>query len=708
MAKRRLQRHKISPEKKATVTPISPSGRFEVFLGKGSNVISCSDLMDLHDGDKIIRSLNLFIRDKRIITARNESNEVLSYLRFALKLSGVVNTISLRAYFDELSNNSSIVYSTKYQKYTTVKKFIKYLQESNVLPEEMKVPVGFDSSKVAKNAKKSFPELARLYVENESNFDADDIKEVAEILDIELRDARAYSFALECIDIIHRESLAAIYKLEKDWDFVQAIIDKLTPEDIAFYQSVDGINDPVFFRNRTVQDAIATLYAQFGTTIPAIKNWIPKLENYFRLEGWNKVGTRVKRLFEGNPVIEEDLGLLAFAKGLSEEQLSEYRELENFSQNNPRFDLRTIEHAISILYVQQGRILPDSTKWSTGVTDYLKTRGWLPSRVRASLFPTTRSVSPFIIGLLSYIDLSPNVDPVAQYAHLGSFIPAEEEGKTRVILDKFRGEILDKSFPEDDEIIAACVRYVERVKRFLLDAGEFGGEVLRMAKPPLFVQYTATSSVTKDKNTATLTAPEQSTVTDLVRYFIRDLSVKYPILKELRGATGENFRPTNALILRLSGESSAQIQRVLNHRYPSTTNLYTDRVYTQTILRTKQKDFMQYLVDNANFDESKSKNDKSKVEIDFWDGSSEGVDEWINCDAQRFWFHDVDIISEWVAWEKKITDSEEELKFNNPKRWDIYWAPRLTKYRSMLSLVSKTELKTAVQKAADIVLPPLS
>ncbi|WP_233352953.1 hypothetical protein, partial [Vibrio cholerae] len=87
-----------------------------------------------------------------------------------------VNTASLDAYIHELSANSSILYTTKYQKYLTIKKFIEYLKENNVLPDEMKVPSGFDSSKIAKNSKKSFPELARHYVEDDSNFDGEDIK----------------------------------------------------------------------------------------------------------------------------------------------------------------------------------------------------------------------------------------------------------------------------------------------------------------------------------------------------------------------------------------------------------------------------------------------------------------------------------------------------------------------------------------------------
>ncbi|OCH50212.1 hypothetical protein A6D97_18755 [Vibrio sp. ZF57] len=194
----------------------------------------------------------------------------------------------------------------------------------------------------------------------------------------------------------------------------------------------------------------------------------------------------------------------------------------------------------------------------------------------------------------------------------------------------------------------------------------------------------------------------------MVRDFITEQSEQHPILKAIIGATGENFRPTNALILRLSGESTGKIQQILNHNSSVTTNLYTERVYTQAILKTKQKNFMRYLVDNATAPETKLESNKSKPKNDLWDASNDGVDEWINCEAQRIWFHDVEIVAEWVAWERQIAEYEEELKFNNPKRWALYWAPRLAKYKSMLTLVTEVDLKAANEKAVNIVLPPLS
>ncbi|MCU8496515.1 hypothetical protein M2G42_19480 [Vibrio vulnificus] len=706
MPKGKLQRRKISPKKKAVVSSISPSGRYEIYLGSAEGKISCLELMGLHDGDRIVRCLNMFLRDKRSSSVKADSGNVLSYLRFVLQFSGVVNTASLAAYVDEVSEKSDLLYNTKYQKYATVKKFIKYLQESNVISKDMDIPEGFDCSKLVTTAKKSFPELARRYVENDANFDKEDIQRVVEALEINVRDAQAYSFALECMDILHREALSTIAEWEKDWEFVQKIIENLSAENIHFYKGVDGINNSAFFSERTNKEAIATLYAKFGCDIPAVKYWPAGMEDFFRSQGWSKVSTRVKLLFKGEPLVTEDAELLRFAKELSQDQLNELKELEDFSYFNPRFDLRTIEHAISILYVQYGRLVPDSTSWPRGVTDYLKHRGWSPNRVRAALFPTTKSVVPYIVGLLSYIDLSPNVDTVAQYAYLNSFTPSDEDGKVRVFLDKFRGEAVDKSFEADDPIIAACVRHTTRMKSVLLEVGDLGEEVLRKEKSQLFVQYTVSGANSSKINA--LKAPEASSVTNLVRSFINEKAGKYPILNEILSASGEHFRPTNALILKLSGEASGKIQKVLNHKSAVTTDLYTERVFTQTILKTKQKNFMQYLVDSAVSPKTKPQEHGVGIDSDLWNISTEGVDEWIHCEAQRFWFHDIDIISEWLAWETKISDAEEELKFNNPKRWALYWAPRLAKYKSMLALVSKTELNVAIKKAESVVLPPLS
>ena len=91
-----------------------------------------------------------------------------------------------------------------------------------------------------------------------------------------------------------------------------------------------------------------------------------------------------------------------------------------------------------------------------------------------------------------------------------------------------------------------------------------------------------------------------------------------------------------------------------------------------------------------------------------FDASNVGVDQWINCDAQRIWFHDVDVIADWIAWETAIKEAKNELLFSNPHRWEAYWEPRLLKYQNMLTIVSSTDMRNARVLAKKIVLPPLS
>ena len=74
----------------------------------------------------------------------------------------------------------------------------------------------------------------------------------------------------------------------------------------------------------------------------------------------------------------------------------------------------------------------------------------------------------------------------------------------------------------------------------------------------------------------------------------------------------------------------------------------------------------------------------------------------------RVWFKDDAIIAEWIAWEKIISDSENELKFQNPIRWEKYWLPRLVKYQSLLENVLEIDKKSALTLAETIKLPPLS
>lgn len=330
--------------------------------------------------------------------------------------------------------------------------------------------------------------------------------------------------------------------------------------------------------------------------------------------------------------------------------------------------------------------------------DIVRRREWSVNRVRSSFFPSMQTITPFIVGLLSTLDLSLNVDTAVFYCYLTSFKPALREGKVAVFFDKFRGSPLEKEVDASEPIIAACVRHVHRMKSILpyLESEE-AIAFSKLEKCPLFLQYTPTCI-------SILKTPDNSTVIDIVRKFIIDLSEDFPALTPLVDGkfSGENFRPTMALIMVLTGDSSTKIQKILNHAHASTTHLYTNRLYTQSLIKTKAKDFQRFLVNNAQNIGMDNKSSETKSESD------EAVDEWINCKANRVWFQDVAIIAEWMAWETAIKNAEKDLSFDNSVRWERYWVPRLVKYSNLLSMVSSANKKSARVLAEKIVLPPLS
>ncbi|MBB1440873.1 tyrosine-type recombinase/integrase [Shewanella sp. SG41-4] len=227
--------------------------------------------------------------------------------------------------------------------------------------------------------------------------------------------------------------------------------------------------------------------------------------------------------------------------------------------------------------------------------------------------------------------------------------------------------------------------------------GQTGKTLLKLEKTPLFLHFMPSAETDGNQRVKTM---DVSTVTNLVKDFVVGAKEEAPFLKAIAGqCTGVNFRPTCALIMHLTGESFSKIQDVLNHAHSSTTQIYTQRLYSQSLLQTKMKNFQQFIVDNA---QSIKKSDN------LFDAGHVGVDEWINCDAQRIWFNDVDVIADWIAWETAINEAKDELFFSNPRRWEAYWEPRLLKYQNMLTIVTSTDMRNARVLAKKIVLPPLS
>lgn len=692
MTAKKFERHKISSTKPSSIRPISPSGRFEIFLGD-AGTISVIELMDLNDSDKIITELNLHLRNRR--KPRGTALVLLKYLRHAVSMSKSINAKSLSHFKNYLSEKSNLNLNTKSQIFSEAKNFVKHLIDAEVLIDEV-LPRNFDAKKSSITPTPSFADLGRNFIEDDNNFVLADVIEVQQAFEILPTEAKALIVSLQGIDVLHQRSLKKIIEWESDWDNVDSIISNISDENLEKFARIEDFNVAFPKAERTIQEAIGLLYVKFGATPLSVKNWPRGVEDFLRTQNWK--ASRIKDLLSGKSTSEEDKLLFAqVVSNLTHDQISKYKAMDSFLHLDQERDPRSIELALSVLYSHFGRLLPDSRIWPKGLADYLKTRGWHRSRARESFFPTPKSIAPYITGLLSLIELSPNVDTVSQYAYLDSFRPSENEGEIITFFDKFRGSPLEKKCDAENPIIAACIRHVARMKYLLDQIGPTGKAFLKLEKTPLFLHFMPSAENDGEQRVKVL---DVTTVTNVVKGFVVGAKEDTPFLKAIAGqCTGINFRPTCALIMELAGESFSKIQGVLNHAHSSTTRIYTQRLYTQSLLQTKMKNFQQFIVDNA---QSMKNSDK------LFDASNVGVDQWINCDAQRIWFHDVDVIADWIAWETAIKEAKNELLFSNPHRWEAYWEPRLLKYQNMLTIVSSTDMRNARVLAKKIVLPPLS
>lgn len=318
--------------------------------------------------------------------------------------------------------------------------------------------------------------------------------------------------------------------------------------------------------------------------------------------------------------------------------------------------------------------------------------------MRGAFFPTPEVITPFIVGLLSHSDIAPNVDSVAFYTYITSFKPSSNQGKINVFMEKFRSKRpIEKDINSTDPMMLFCIRHSERMLDIL--KGMETEEVkylISQDKIPLFLQYTAFGGRVR-----TL---DRSSVSHIVKYFLEDLSKENPsILPLVQGScTGHNFRPTIVSIKKISGESIINIQKLLNHTHSSTTKDYTERSMTQSMIFSKSKEFQQFLISKAIDEGSLKKIHKLNY------GIEEVADGWINCEARRIWFKDNEVIAEWIALEQALRESEMDLKFGNPERWEQVWLPKLIKFQSLLANVLEVDKRAASKLAEKIKLPPLS
>ena len=372
---------------------------------------------------------------------------------------------------------------------------------------------------------------------------------------------------------------------------------------------------------------------------------------------------------------------------------------------------RSIENAIGYLHDLYGCLVPPSPGWPIGISDFCKCRGWPPDRLKASLFPTPKILAPFLVLGLANDRLAPNVDSILFYSFVGCIVDLEDEGGVELTLGKFRGEPVRKTFSAREPLVQALRALEGIIVRGLSEANVDTLELAKDGGIPLFLHYGKKKSVGGALTVVRTVDPSMASY--MVRRFIADAAQSHSLLSPMVGCvTGENFRTTHLLCMRLRGKSIFEIQSTANHKNPQTTAGYVDRVEVEASSRVRFRDFQEYLVKEARGAQLRrlgngfhcapgNKEQQSCLRIDFC-GAGEG-----GCPARRIVLESPKIVAEWIAWSEHIGGQREYLQAHRPERWEGVWARRLLEYEVLLEQVSKPMRRQAEKLVGNVQLLPL-
>lgn len=220
-------------------------------------------------------------------------HELRKLLEFFLENGGVIDECTLTRYRFFLDTCEELVLSTKYQKFLRATGFIKLLIREDIL-EDFPIPLGFEN--IEKDHKETFCEIARSYIEDDNNFNNQDIQNIVDYFDLDNFQAKTIIYNLGAIDLIHQKAVNEIKKWEEDWDKVEKIIEKLKGKDLDELRCIRNFTNEFPLRERSLEEALQILYSKFGNNIPAVKYWPKGMSDFFRSKNWKASRVKERRI----------------------------------------------------------------------------------------------------------------------------------------------------------------------------------------------------------------------------------------------------------------------------------------------------------------------------------------------------------------------------------------------------------------------------
>jgi hypothetical protein len=683
MAKPRVQRIPLKINKSAEITSFERVVNWDIKT-ELKNPINAVSFRDIHDGEKILVELRIFIRGLR--SSSVYIFIILNYINYVAVIAGMVGAKSLSLYIEELQSKADHPNSIM-QSIATIRRFLEHLIGANTIPREKlpNVPKG-----VPAKGKSSFFEIA--------SSDLEGLADVLEPYEIDISEYKL-KYKLDTISagvcflcdesmrLIHERSLKDLSESLDDIDFCDSIISSITDEDINRYKGIENFSE-AFKDRRTVVEAFSILYSRYGLQdkIPSPDYWPNSLYDFLKIRGYKVADIRSELFLLKSAPSEMMLEVL---RDLSKEDIERYRKVENYSYKH--VSTKSVEACLKILFVNYGRFLPIAAEWPFGLADYCKVHQWGTKRIYSAFVPDRQVHQPLFLAYLSHEELAPNVDTVFKYTYVDAITPAFEPNRVRVYMGKFRGAPVDKDLNKNDPLIILTIRYIKKYKS-ILATSDLGIAYLSQENPSIF------GHVNRNRGEFELKTYDASTACDWVHNSLEKYAKEHPILKPLtfKKATGENFRPTHAVIDTLKGVPQGKIKEKLSHKSTSTTTQYTTNAVTDAQIDTKQRNFQAFIVN-----QSKLSVDELKDTVD----SSLNLQELAY--SKRVIFSDVHDIAEWIAYRAEIVKEKDRLILSNPKRWVKYWQVKLAEYEALISMVTSQDYHAATILSDELTIPYL-
>jgi hypothetical protein len=683
MAKPRVQRIPLKINKSAEITPFERVVNWDIKT-QLKNPINAVSFRDIHDGEKILIELRIFIRGQR--KPSGSVGKILNYIDYVAIIGGMVGAKSLSMYIEELNSKADHA-NTVMQNVSTIKCFLKHLIDATIIPQEQlpETPEGGPAK-----GKSSFFEIASRDLEGL----ADALKSYKTLISeyelkyrLDTTSAGVCFFCDESMRLIHEHSLKDLHESLDDIDFCDSIISSITDDDFIRYKGIDNFSE-AFKDSRTVVEAFSILYSRYGQQdkVPSPDYWPKGLYDFLKIRGYRVADIR-NELFLLNSAPSEMM--LEAVRDLSKENIDRYKKVENYSYKH--FSMKSVEVCFKILFINYGRFLPIAEDWPVGLVDYCKVKQWNTKRIYSAFFPDRQVHQPLFLAYLSHEELAPNVDTVFKYTYLDAITPAFEPKKVRVFMGKFRGAPVDKDLSNNDQLVILTIRYIKKYKS-ILTMSDLGIAYLSQENPSIF------GHINRNRGEFELKTYDVCTACDWVHISLEKYAKEHPIIKPLtfKGTTGENFRPTHAVIDTLKGVPQGKIKLKLNHKRTSTTTQYTENAVTDAQIDTKQMNFQTFIVN-----QSKLSVDELKDTVD----SSLNLQELAY--SKRVIFSDVHDIAEWIAYRAEIVKEKDRLILSNPKRWVKYWQVKLAEYEALISMVTSQDYHAATILSDELTIPYL-